>query len=237
MPLLPLSWLLWLKSRLDRRMYLEKPQFIQMRGIFAPTDRILDLGGGGAGVIGQLYGRQVVAIDIRKQELDEAPAGPVKVVADARALPFEEAAFDAATAFYFFMYVPRCDHEDVFREALRTLKPGATFHIWDVTIPAVGNRPQQLFAVPVKVRLPDRTIQTAYGVAWKERVLSSGHLEELATSVGFECLTKEAHQASFHLCLRKPPGGASRGMVSVQMAAPPRETPSHPVGGQEGSGS
>lgn len=34
---------------------------------------ILDIGGGGEGVIGQLYGQQVVAIDKLQEELDEAP--------------------------------------------------------------------------------------------------------------------------------------------------------------------
>ena len=35
---------------------------------------MLDIGGGGEGVIGRLYGRQVVAIDNRQEELDEARA-------------------------------------------------------------------------------------------------------------------------------------------------------------------
>lgn len=34
---------------------------------------ILDIGGGGEGVIGLLYGSQVTAIDNRQEELDEAP--------------------------------------------------------------------------------------------------------------------------------------------------------------------
>ena len=35
--------------------------------------RILDLGGGGEGVVGRRWGRQVTAIDNRQEELDEAP--------------------------------------------------------------------------------------------------------------------------------------------------------------------
>ncbi len=209
MTLFPLSWLLWLKSKLDKKLFLARPQSIQMTDIFAPTDRILDLGGGGEGVIGRLCGSRVVAIDLRQQELDEVPAGPVKVVADARALPFEGASFDAATAFYFFMYVLRGDDEAIMREAFRTLKPGATFHIWDVTIPPIGDRPHQLFAVPVQVKLPNRTIQTAYGVHWEDRVLSSDDLERVATAVGFKCLTSQAQRGSFYLCLSKPLVGIS----------------------------
>ena len=36
---------------------------------------ILDIGGGGEGVIGQLYGEQVVAIDNSQEELDEVETG------------------------------------------------------------------------------------------------------------------------------------------------------------------
>lgn len=36
---------------------------------------ILDVGGGGEGTIGRLYGSQVTAIDNRQEELDEAPDG------------------------------------------------------------------------------------------------------------------------------------------------------------------
>ena len=34
---------------------------------------ILDLGGGGEGVIGQIYRQQAVVIDNRQEELDETP--------------------------------------------------------------------------------------------------------------------------------------------------------------------
>ncbi len=37
--------------------------------------KILDIGGGGEGVIGRLYTSQVVAIDNNQAELDEAPGG------------------------------------------------------------------------------------------------------------------------------------------------------------------
>ena len=40
------------------------------------TGSVLDIGGGGEGIIGRLYGKNVTAIDIRQEELDEAPEGP-----------------------------------------------------------------------------------------------------------------------------------------------------------------
>ena len=47
---------------------------------------VLDIGGGGEGVIGRLKGKDVVAIDIRRDELEEAVEGPLKIVMDARDL-------------------------------------------------------------------------------------------------------------------------------------------------------
>ena len=48
---------------------------------FAADGYILDIGGGGEGIIGQLKPAQVVAIDLSARELLGAPAGPLKNVA------------------------------------------------------------------------------------------------------------------------------------------------------------
>ncbi|TFF89622.1 MAG: methyltransferase domain-containing protein, partial [Promethearchaeota archaeon] len=62
--------------------------------------RILDIGGGGEGVIGQLKGAQVVAIDLRADELMEAADGDyLKVIMDAKQLKFLDDYFDTITAF------------------------------------------------------------------------------------------------------------------------------------------
>ena len=61
---------------------------------------ILDIGGGGAGVIGRLKGAQVVAVDLNKQELVDAPGQPLlKIVMDARDLKFLDGTFATATVF------------------------------------------------------------------------------------------------------------------------------------------
>ncbi len=41
---------------------------------------ILAIGGGGEGTIGRLKGSQVIAIDMSKRELEEAPEGPLKII-------------------------------------------------------------------------------------------------------------------------------------------------------------
>lgn|GEM_PF-1587750 len=74
-----LTWRLVLGvSRFAKGLHVIGPQTVRVEDVFGDDERILDLGGGGEGVIGQLRGRQVTAVDIRQEELDEAPAGPTK---------------------------------------------------------------------------------------------------------------------------------------------------------------
>ena len=183
-------------------MHVIAPQAVVVDDDFADADRILDLGGGGEGVIGQLRGRQVTAIDLRQGELDDAPEGPIKVVADARALPFPDASFEAATAFFFLMYVAAEDGLRVLRETHRVLRPGGTMKIWDVAIPLAGR--QTLFVVPVKVRLPARTIRTAYGAPWAGREMTANGIADLARSAGFMVISTREEGETFCLLLARP---------------------------------
>lgn len=155
-------------------------------------------------MIGRLRGRQVVALDTRRDELLETPAGPTKVVADARSLPFPDRSFEAATAFFFLMYVAARDRRQILEEAYRVLAPGGALHIWDVIIPAPGRRARKTFVVPVRVDLPGRTIRTGYGVAWKGREMSAEGIAETARSVGFVVTTVERSGRTFHIGLLRP---------------------------------
>ena len=60
---------------------------------FEADGYILAIGGGGEGTIGRLKGRQVIAVDISKRELEEAPDGPLKIIMDARDLKFLDKTF------------------------------------------------------------------------------------------------------------------------------------------------
>jgi ubiquinone/menaquinone biosynthesis C-methylase UbiE len=201
-----LTWRLALRiTRLAKELHVIEPQRVCVKDMFGDDERILDLGGGGEGVIGQLRGQQVVAVDIRKEELDEAPAGPVKVVADARALPFPDSSFDAATAFFFLMYVSATDRAAVLREAHRVLRPRGTLRIWDATIPASGPQARRTFAVPVRADLPDRTVRTLYGVQWEGHEMSSDAIAQAAKEAGFSLARAEQAGGSFFLTLVRPP--------------------------------
>jgi hypothetical protein len=78
---------------------------------FDVSGPILDLGGGGEGIIGRLKGNQVVAIDISRRELEESPEGPLKIIMDATDLKFLDASFNLVTAYFTMMYIPGEDHQ------------------------------------------------------------------------------------------------------------------------------
>lgn len=184
--------------------FMVEPQTIRVEDVFSDEDLILDLGGGGEGVIGQLRGRQVVAIDRRADELEEAADGPIKVIGDACALPFLDASFDAATAFFFLMYLPIEDRKRALAETFRVLKPGGDFHVWDLRIPAKTNQPQGAYCVMLKAILPDRELETGYGVSWAaEREMSAASVAEMAKAVGFEIVDESVEAETFRMVLRK----------------------------------
>jgi SAM-dependent methyltransferase len=124
---------------------------------------ILDIGGGGEGIIGRLNGRDVVAIDLSSEELEETVNDALKIVMDATALRFVPSSFAAATSFFTLLYVDRDKQEKVFSEVHRVLRDGGRFLIWDVRIPDEAEG-KPFFLVQLEVSLPDETVTTGYGV-------------------------------------------------------------------------
>jgi hypothetical protein len=101
----------------QERIFFLEPQEVSLTDLDG-AGFILDIGGGGEGVIGRLKGAQVVAIDANRRELAEAPPGPLRIVMDARELQFLDGTFAAATSFFTLMFVRPADHAQVFEEVL-----------------------------------------------------------------------------------------------------------------------
>ncbi len=168
---------------------------------------VLDIGGGGEGVIGQLKGEQVIAIDPNKRELEEAASGPLKIVMDAKDLQFLDCTFDTTTAFFTLMYVKGPDHEKVFSEVFRVLAPGGRFFVWDVILsprPDEVDEKKEIAAFPLLIKLPDKEISTGYGARWPEQKQDVAYYVRLAEKVGFKVVAQQEHNRVLFLQLQKP---------------------------------
>lgn len=165
---------------------------------------ILDIGGGGEGIIGRLMGSSVVAIDRREDELIEAADGPLKIVMDARHLTFLDCTFSAATAFFSLMYFDaEVDLQKALRETARVLKPGGAFHVWDVDLAELPKTEKPVYAVRLKCMVHGVPCETAYGRPWPKGARDSSYYKGLAEAAGFQHLSTEVSGCTFHSTFRK----------------------------------
>jgi ubiquinone/menaquinone biosynthesis C-methylase UbiE len=168
------------------------------------TGYVLDIGGGGEGVIGRIEGLQVVAIDCREDELAEAPEGPLKVVMDARNLHFLDCTFFAATAFFSLMYFDdETGLQAALAEVFRVLKPGGLFHIWDVDTSTLPESTKTLFAVRIKFIVNGIASETAYGRPWPQKRRDHKYYIGLAETAGFVHTDTESRGHTFCSTFRK----------------------------------
>ena len=186
----------------DRLFFFEKQEVVV--NDFDSAGYILDIGGGGEGVIGKLKGEQVIAIDPSKRELEGAAAGPLKIVMDAKDLQFLDGSFSTATSFFTLMYIKAPDHEKVFSEVFRVLVPGGVFLIWDVIFPQRPDADKDVAVFLFLVKLPHEEIDAGYGMPWTEEGRDSSYYVNLAEQVGFIVVDQREEDHQFFLKLQKP---------------------------------
>lgn len=187
------------------KIFFTDPQEINLNNINL-NGRILDIGGGGEGIIGQLKGDNVVSIDFRKSELEEAlEAGDtesLKIIMDAKDLKFLDNTFDTITAFFSIMYMPKSDHKKIFKEIYRVLREEGEFIIWDPIIPRKIDKEKELYAILIKIQIKNKKIITGYGTRWnKEKNLN--YFIELVKNIGFKIIEQELGEEYFFLKLQK----------------------------------
>jgi ubiquinone/menaquinone biosynthesis C-methylase UbiE len=170
---------------------------------FEAEGYILAIGGGGEGTVGRVKGNQVIAIDISERELKEAPDGPLKLIMDARNLKFLDETFHTATSFFTFMYIPGDDHEKVFSEVFRVLKPGGKFLIWGAILPKKSDTGKEGVLIMLTLKLPEEEVGTGYGVRSPQVDYDSDYYTKIAEKVGFSVVTVETKEQTFYLELQK----------------------------------
>lgn len=163
---------------------------------------ILDLGGGGEGVIGRAYGHQVTAIDNRQEELDEAPGNFRRMLMDATDLSFPDSHFAHVTAFFTMMYMDKTTQLKAIREAARVLKPGGELHLWDAEIDRAEPEP---FCVEMDVSLPAERIHTTYGIVKPDAAQNAEYFIGLCETTGLRIKFRFETNGVFYLCFQKEP--------------------------------
>jgi len=171
---------------------------------FKTEGYVLDIGGGGEGIIGRLKSDRVVAVDIRADELNEAPEGPLKILMNAQDLKFLDESFNTITAFFSLMYLKQRDHlQAVFREIHRVLRPGGSFYVWDVDIPERPETDKEVFLVRLKIAVGDEVIETGYGQRWPEEPRGITYYEALAREVELKISSVDQIGSVFYLQMVK----------------------------------
>lgn len=193
-----------LLSLLLRKYYVFDTVHLEVRD-FDANGKILDIGGGGEGVIGRLKGSQVVAIDLRQDELNGTAPGPEKIVMDARSLEFPNASFNTATAFFSLMYMKtREDLQRVFFEVWRVLKPNGHLFIWDIDLSTRPVTRKAAFLVRLRYRVRSFEKGTAYGMVWPVEARGVSYYIQMAEEAGFQHLVTERIDHCFFLGCFKP---------------------------------
>lgn len=166
-----------------------------------PEGNIIDIGGGGEGIIAQIGRERVTAIDKHQSEIDEAKHKAPEatwVLADAKDLDYSNDHFDNATSFFSIMYMSNEDKIDVFKEVYRVLKPHGEFWVWDSSI----SKEKGVFLIKIKAVLPDKkVVRTGYGVSSKKQ--SSNSTKETLENSGFKVEVVENKKNWYFLKAKK----------------------------------
>ena len=165
---------------------------------------ILDIGGGGEGIIGQLKGQQVVAIDVFQRELMEAPGEVLKIIMDARELKFLDGSFNTVTAFFSFMFIHPDDHIKVFQEVFRVLAHQGKFMLWDIEIKQRTDSQRDMLVFQLDVKLPMGVVNTRYGTPYTEKPISIVNYLTLAQQTGLKVIEQTRNGQTFFCSFQKP---------------------------------
>jgi ubiquinone/menaquinone biosynthesis C-methylase UbiE len=173
---------------------------------FEASGYVLDVGGGGEGIIGRMKPQQVVAIDMYKSELLESPPGPLKIIMDATDLKFLDASFETVTAFFSLMYMKPDVQRKVFAEVFRVLKPGGRWLVWDAFIPTSRDPKMKGVIFRFEFQLPKETVRTGYGTFWPDHALDAAYYRTVAERTGFhvhKTVEQPGKFQTFYMELRK----------------------------------
>jgi ubiquinone/menaquinone biosynthesis C-methylase UbiE len=160
---------------------------------------ILDIGGGGEGLVSRIEGVKVCAVDIRLSEIREAQIhGPPAnwFVGDGQALCFQDGVFDVVTLWFSLGYMSDWSiKQSVLEEAHRVLSKKGKLSVLASNISKSGER----LIFWGHFTLPDGSIsQTGYGVkGGQDQTLE--RMIELLGKTGFKIQSQKDNDAWFEI--------------------------------------
>lgn len=174
-------------------------QIIDLRGIEI-KGRVLDIGGGGEGIVARHIGERVVAIDHLLCELEETQDIGIKIVMDAGDMSFVDNLFDNATCFYSIMYMSDETLGKVFNECYRVLKNDGYLWIWDTVIPESYD--EEVFIVQMQAKLDHEEVSAGFGIGWN-RGQSLESVLKLLNDAGFKHVQSESDGEKIYIKVQK----------------------------------
>lgn len=163
--------------------------------------KILDIGGGGEGIISRHSGQSVVAIDLRNDELKESPDIGLKIVMDACDMSFLDNTFDTVTSFFTLLYMDEASIIKFAAEAYRVIKPNGALRIWDTRIPPLSQG--DVFVVQLEIHIDSQNVvNTGYGIGWS-REQKPESIVEILENAGLTTVMRRDNGHIFELCFKK----------------------------------
>ncbi|MCF7929471.1 MAG: class I SAM-dependent methyltransferase [Spirochaetales bacterium] len=190
-------------KEIEKRCVFSPTQRVELESVHKRSQRILDIGGGGEGIIGKLYGANVVAIDKRANELYETNNDSLKIEMDAAQMGFVDNSFDVVTIFFTLLYMPADVKQAVLKESLRVLKNGGVLEIWDAFVPKYEQGEKDIFVADLEIVLPEETIHTQYGSLMGKEAQTDAHIRDWCTAIGLQVVDSFSNNVLFHLIFQK----------------------------------
>ena len=168
-----------------------------------PEGLILDIGGGGEGLVSRIEGERVCALDIRMSEVREAQihGAPANwIVGDGQNLGFSGGSFDEVTLWFSLGYMRDWDTKRrVLEEAWRVLKEQGSISIMASKIPDSTEE----FVFWAHFTLPDGTVsKTGYGVRGNQKQTMES-VVNLLEKLEFNILSAVDHEVWFSITAKR----------------------------------
>ncbi|MHA2160706.1 MAG: class I SAM-dependent methyltransferase [Candidatus Thorarchaeota archaeon] len=168
-----------------------------------PEGLILDIGGGGEGLVSRIEGERVCALDIRMSEVREAQihGAPANwIVGDGQNLGFSSGSFDEVTLWFSLGYMRDWETKrKVLEEAWRVLKSQGTISIMATKI----TDSTEQFVFWAHFTFPDGTVsKTGYGVRGNQKQTLESVID-LLEKLEFKIVSTEDHEVWFSIIAKR----------------------------------